>query len=86
MPYAPASPRPTLLEQGRHHLRLKHFSIRTEEAYVQTIKRFIFYQGDAPARQAGQLRNVRGPEVEREAAHDLAEFKLRNFRPPVIAV
>ena len=33
----------TLLQQVRHCLRLKHYSIRTEEAYVQTIKRFILF-------------------------------------------
>jgi len=34
---------PLLLDQVRRHLRLKHYSIRTEAAYVQTIKRFILY-------------------------------------------
>ena len=33
--------KPMLLEQVRHHLRLKHYSIRTEEAYVRAIKHFI---------------------------------------------
>jgi integron integrase len=32
-----------LLEQVRQQLRLKHYSIRTEQAYVQCIKRFILY-------------------------------------------
>lgn len=32
-----------LLTQVRHHLRLKHYSIRTEDAYVQIIKRFIIF-------------------------------------------
>jgi integron integrase len=35
--------KPMLLEQVRHHLRLKHYSIRTEEAYVRAIKHFILY-------------------------------------------
>jgi hypothetical protein len=30
-----------LLSPVRAHIRLKHYSIRTEEAYVQAIKRFI---------------------------------------------
>ena len=34
---------PSLLDRVRHHLRLKHYSIRTEEAYVHTIKRFILF-------------------------------------------
>jgi integron integrase len=35
--------KPPLLEQVRHYIRLKHYSIRTEEAYVQFIKRFILF-------------------------------------------
>ncbi len=33
----------TLLDQMRHVLRLKHMSIRTEDAYVQWVKRFILF-------------------------------------------
>ena len=36
--------KPPLLEQVRQCLRLKHYSIRTEDAYVQFIKRFILFQ------------------------------------------
>ena len=32
-----------LLDQVRESLRLKHYSIRTEEAYVAWIKRYIFF-------------------------------------------
>jgi integrase len=32
-----------LLDQGRDAIRLKHYSIRTEESYVTWIKRFIFF-------------------------------------------
>jgi integron integrase len=35
--------KPSLLEQVRQCLRLKHYSIRTEQAYVQWIKRFILF-------------------------------------------
>jgi integron integrase len=34
---------PRLLERVRAHIRLKHYSIRTEQAYVQFIKRFILF-------------------------------------------
>jgi integron integrase len=37
--------RPSLLEQVRGCLRLKHYSIRTERAYVDWIKRFILFHG-----------------------------------------
>lgn len=32
-----------LLDQVRAAIRLRHYSLRTEEAYVQWIKRFIFF-------------------------------------------
>jgi hypothetical protein len=35
--------KPSLLEQVRQCLRLKHYSIRTERAYVDWIKRFILF-------------------------------------------
>ncbi len=39
----PTSPR--LLDQVREKLRLKHYSIRTERAYLDWIKRFILFHG-----------------------------------------
>ncbi|WP_432654230.1 phage integrase N-terminal SAM-like domain-containing protein [Thauera aromatica] len=38
-PSAPASPR--LLDRVRERIRVKHYSIRTEQAYVDWIRRFI---------------------------------------------
>ena len=34
---------PKLLEQVRGKIRLKHYSIRTEQAYLEWIKRFILH-------------------------------------------
>ena len=34
-----------LLDQMRSVLRLKHMSIRTEEAYVSWVRRFILFHG-----------------------------------------
>lgn len=34
--------KPKLLDQLRDAIRVKHYSMRTEEAYVPWIKRFIF--------------------------------------------
>jgi len=42
-----------LLDQVREVVRLKHYSIRTEEAYVQWIKRFIFFHGKRHPREMG---------------------------------
>src|SRR5712692_7816804 len=34
---------PKLLDQVREVLRMKHYSLRTEQAYVDWIKRYIFF-------------------------------------------
>ena len=39
----PAPAQPPLLERLRHQIRLLHYSIRTEEAYAQWVKRFILF-------------------------------------------
>ena len=36
---------PKLLDQVRNKLRVKHYSIRTEQVYVDWIKRYILYHG-----------------------------------------
>jgi integron integrase len=41
----PTGQKPKLLDQVRAAIRLRHYSLRTEEAYVQWIKRFIFFHG-----------------------------------------
>ena len=38
-------PKPKLLDQVREHARVLHYSIRTEDAYVNWIKRFILFHG-----------------------------------------
>ena len=35
--------KPKLLEQVRDALRARHYSLRTEEAYVQWVRRFILF-------------------------------------------
>jgi len=39
------SPRPRLLDLVRHAIRARHYSRRTEKAYVHWIKRYIFFHG-----------------------------------------
>jgi hypothetical protein len=34
-----------LLDQVRNAIRLKHYSLRTEQAYVHWIRRFILFHG-----------------------------------------
>ena len=44
---------PKLLDQVRNRLRVKHYSIRTEQAYVDWIKRFIWFQGKRHPKDMG---------------------------------
>jgi len=43
-----------LLDQVRDVIRKKHYSIRTEEAYVEWIKRFIFFHGKRHPKDMGE--------------------------------
>lgn len=38
---------PKLLDRVRDHIRRKHYSIRTEQAYVDWIKRYVLFHGKA---------------------------------------
>ena len=40
-----SAPPPKLLTRLREHLRTRHYSIRTEEVYVDWARRFIFFHG-----------------------------------------
>lgn len=46
-------PSPKLLDQVRYRLRVKHYSIRTESAYVDWIKRFILFHDKRHPRDMG---------------------------------
>jgi integron integrase len=50
--YTTASP-PKLLDQVRNRLRVKHYSIRTEQVYVDWIKRFIHFHDKRHPREMG---------------------------------
>ena len=49
---------PRLIDQVRNVLRLHHYSIRTEEAYIQWIKRFIFFHNKRHPNKMGE-REIR---------------------------
>ena len=44
---------PRLLDQVKQVMRVKHYAFRTEECYVQWIKRFIFFHGTRHPRDMG---------------------------------
>ena len=41
----PEPPRSKLLDRVRRQIRLRHYSVRTEESYVAWIRRFVLYSG-----------------------------------------
>jgi len=46
--------KPRLIDQVRNVLRLHHYSIRTEEVYIQWIKRFIFFHNKRHPNEMGE--------------------------------
>ena len=46
-------PSPRLLEQVRGRIRLEHYSIYTEQAYLDRIKRFILFHGKPRPKDMG---------------------------------
>lgn len=47
------NPKKRLLDQVREVVRLKHYSIRTEQTYIDWIKRYIFFHGKRHPREMG---------------------------------
>ena len=58
-PPPPDAPKPRLLDRVRAALRTRHYSRRTEQAYVAWIRRFIFFHGKRHPAELG------APEVTR---------------------
>lgn len=61
---------PKLLDQVREKIRLKHYSIRTEQAYVDWIRRFILFHGKRHPAEMG------APEVEAFLTHLAVQGKV----------
>ena len=60
---AAVAPPTKLLDRMRIHLRTRHYSIRTEGAYVDWARRFILFHGKRHPQEMG------GPEVEAFLSH-----------------
>jgi site-specific recombinase XerD len=56
---APAAPAPRLLDRVRSEIRCRHYSLRTEETYVDWIRRFILFHHKQHPADMG-LREVEG--------------------------
>ena len=46
--------KPRLIDKTRNVLRLHHYSIRTEESYIQWTKRFIFFHNKRHPKEMGE--------------------------------
>jgi integrase len=56
-------PAKKLLDQVRDAIRTKHYALRTEEAYVNWVRRFILFHGKRHPKDMG------GPEIEAFLTH-----------------
>ena len=65
-----SNPPKRLLDQVRDRIRLKHYSIRTEESYLSWIKRFILYHGKRHPKDMGEK------EIEAFLTHLAVELKV----------
>jgi integron integrase len=59
-----------LLDQVRDALRLRHYSLRTENCYVRWVKQFILFHGKRHPRELG------GPEIEQFLTHLAVEQRV----------
>ena len=61
---------PRLLDQVRQKIRLKHYSIRTEQAYIDWVRRYILYHNKRHPKEMG------GPEIEAFLTHLAVDKKV----------
>ena len=61
---------PKLLDQVRAKIRLKHYSIRTEQTYVDWVKRFVIFHGKRHPAEMGAM------EVEAFLTHLAVEGRV----------
>mgnify|MGYP000944861168 FL=1 len=47
-------PPPKLLDQLRERIRYRHYSLRTEQAYVHWVKRIIFFHDKKHPKEMGK--------------------------------
>ncbi len=58
-PTPPTAAKPRLLDQVRQAIRTRHYSPKTEEAYIGWIKRFIFFHGKRHPAEMGEAEIAR---------------------------
>ena len=67
----PSGNPPRLLDQVREVIRMRHYSIRTEQAYVQWIRRFVLFHGKRQPREMG-TRELTAFLSDLAVTHDVA--------------
>jgi len=79
------SPKPKLLDRVRHAVRARHYSRRTEKAYVHWIKRYIFFHGKRhPAEMgAAEITAFLTALAVRDRVSALGSGSARTGRPSV---
>ncbi|GEM_PF-1648546 len=75
----PDAPKPKLLDQVRLAIRTRHYSVKTEEAYVGWIKRFIFFHNkrhpaEMDEQEIAQFPTVDGGNDNLQAAAGIVMF------------
>jgi site-specific recombinase XerD len=66
----PHPQQPKLLDQVRAAIRVRHYSIRTEHAYVDWIKRFIYFHGKRHPKDMG------APEINAFLSHLASDLNV----------
>jgi hypothetical protein len=74
-PQTNASGKPKLLEQVRTFMRARRYSLRTEQAYLDWIRRFILFHGKRHPRDLGET------EITDFLTHLAAQQHVRGFDP-----
>ena len=71
------NPPKKLLDQVRDAIRLKHYSYRTEETYVQWIRRYILFHNKRHPNEMGT------PEIEAFLTHLAIDQQLSPPQPEI---
>ncbi len=69
---------PKLLDQLRNRIRLKHYSLRTEQAYLQWVKRYILFHGKRHPSDLGkeEIEAFTGAEVDSPDREHVIFFEI----------
>jgi site-specific recombinase XerD len=65
-----SAPKPKLLDRVRASIRSKHYGMRTEDAYVQWIRRFVLFHNKRHPRE------IRAEEIDQFLSHLAVEHKV----------